>query len=150
MELLPRRAWRDILSIRDEMARMWEQMNRMFEDFFVTRKEEKVWTPAVDVLETEDEVIINAELPGIQKEHLQISLEEGSLTIKGERKFEAEIKREDFHQKERFEGSFLRTIPLPPYLVLDKASAKYKDGVLQIKIPKTEKRKKRELQIEIE
>lgn len=150
MEIVPRKGWRDIFSIRNEMTRMWEQMNRLFEEFFATRREEpRAWTPAVDVFETEEEVVVLAEVPGIQKEALSISLQEGSLTIKGERVYERELKREDFHQRERGYGSFSRTIPLPSYLELDKACAKYKDGVLEIKIPKMEQKKK-ELQIEIE
>lgn len=136
-----------------ELVQMQERMNRLFEDFFpVARREIESfsgWLPPVDIYETKENVVIEAEVPGVNKDDLKIEYSDGVLTIKGERKLEREIKEEDYHRLERSYGSFQRSFSVPSTLDVDKINASYKDGVLRIEIPKQERAKPKEIKIDV-
>jgi len=96
------------------------------------------WVPNIDVAENEKEFLVRAEVPGIDKKDIDITLSEGLLTIKGEKKFENDEKSENFHRRESCYGSFTRSFRLPLEIENNKIEANYKDGVLNITLPKAE------------
>jgi len=106
--------------------------------------------PSVDVIEEKEAFIVEAELPGMKQEDIDIKLLNNELTIKGEKKCEYENKGEDIHMIERSYGAFQRTFILPSDVKADAISAKYTDGVLEVRLPKTEKAKPKEIKIETE
>jgi len=130
--------------------------NRLFEDalgslFSPLAQTEEVsnrnWLPAVDVAETPEGLSLYAELPGLSKEDVDISLEDHTLTIRGERKFEKDVKEENYHRIERSYGAFSRSFTLPANVRNDDVKATFKDGVLTIQIPKVEEAKPRKIAI---
>ncbi|HHT9132640.1 MAG TPA: Hsp20/alpha crystallin family protein [Candidatus Tripitaka californicus] len=120
------------------------EMDRLFEDFF---RRGGLVRPSVDVVETNDTVVVKAELPGMEPKDVDISVSDDRLTIKGERKAEKEEKGKTFYRMERCYGSFSRTIELPASVEADKAKADYKNGVLEITLPKTEQVKAKKIPI---
>jgi HSP20 family protein len=127
-------------------------MNRLFEDMAASRGEEKdlatsSWAPAVDIYETENEVVLTAEIPGIEEKDIEIKVEDNTLTLKGERKFEKETKEENYHRIERAYGSFFRSFTLPTYVDQDKVEAEHENGVLKIRMPKRAELKPRKVKI---
>jgi HSP20 family protein len=127
--------------LQEDFRRFWGQpwplMPSLFARFptrFVT--EPYVWTPMVDVFEKDGVLVVKAELPGVKKEHIELALEEGALIIKGERKVEQEVKKETFYRFERTYGTFYRRIPLPFEAKVEDIKAEYKDGILEVHIPK--------------
>ena len=120
------------------------EMDRLFEDFF---RRGGLMRPSVDVVETDDTVVVKAELPGMEPKDVDISVSGDKLTIKGERKAEKEEKGKTFYRMERCYGSFCRTVELPASVEADKAKADYKNGVLEITLPKTEQVKAKKIPI---
>ncbi len=120
-----------------------DEMNRLFDNFFkgfdIEPFERKfaAFSPSVDISETEKEIVISAELPGMEDKDIDVSLSKDTLTIKGEKKEEKEEKAKSYYRMERSFGSFCRTIPLPAEIDSDKVEAEFKKGVLTIKLPKT-------------
>lgn len=108
------------------------------------------WTPSADISETEKEYVIRAELPAVKKEDVQVTVDEGVITIKGERKQRKEDKSEKFHRVETFYGSFERSFSLPENANADAISCESKDGVLSVHIPKTEAVKTKPKQITVQ
>lgn len=94
------------------------------------------WAPSTDVYEKDGNVVIKAELPGVKKEDIDVSVEQGDLVLKGERKSEEEVKEDDYYRMERFAGTFYRRFPLPDGIDEDQISADYNDGVLEVRVPK--------------
>ena len=140
----------------------WERdMDRMMEDFFgrrarpwwpenwFRRGEMDVSAPALDVFEDKDDVVIKAELPGIDKENIEVNLTDNMLTIKGEKKKEAEVKEENYYRCERSYGSFVRTFSLPDVIEEEKVKAEFKDGVLDLYLPKSEKAKPKAIEVKV-
>ena len=107
------------------------------------------WTPAVDILETENELVIKADLPDVDMKDIQVELENGTLSLKGERKFETEEKNQGYHRIERSYGSFARYFSLPETVEADKVKADYKNGVLSVTLPKKEVAKPRTVKVDI-
>lgn len=107
------------------------------------------WTPPVDILETENELILKADLPDVDMKDIHIELENGTLSLKGQRKFESETKEKGYHRIERSYGSFARYFSLPDTVDPDKVSADYKNGVLTVTLPKKEIAKPRTVKVEI-
>lgn len=137
--------FRDMVSLR-------EKMNRLFEDVFTGRGDDKelassTWAPAVDIFETENELVMSAEVPGIDEKDIEIKLEDNTLTLKGERKFEKETKEENYHRIERSYGSFYRAFTLPNSVDLDKIHAEHENGILKITLPKRQEIKPRNVKI---
>jgi HSP20 family protein len=107
------------------------------------------WTPSVDISETESEYQIKAEIPDVKKEDVKVTLEDGVLTIQGERKYEKEEKGRKYHRIERSYGSFVRTFSLPDVIDDDKVKAEFKDGVLNLHLPKSEKAKPKAIEVKV-
>ena len=107
------------------------------------------WTPAMDLYEDKDNVYIRAELPGMKKEDIDLSLHEGSLSISGERKGEENYKDAEVYRAERFFGRFQRTVTLPTAVVVDKVLAQYKDGILTVTLPKAEEAKPKHIDVKV-
>jgi len=126
---------------------------RFFEDA-VTRlmsepRGSRPWSPAVDILETEDAVTLKADLPDVKTEDIDIRVENGTLTLKGTRKFEKDENVKGYHRIERSYGEFVRSFGVPPTVETDKVAAEYKNGVLKITLPKKETAKPRQVKVEI-
>jgi len=107
------------------------------------------WTPGVDIVETANDLVLKADVPGIEMKDIDIRLENGTLTIKGERKFEKDDKTSGYHRIERSYGSFARTFALPDTVDAERVEAAYKDGVLTITIPKKEMAKPRSIKVAV-
>jgi HSP20 family protein len=107
------------------------------------------WTPALDVYEDKDSFIVKAELPGMKKEDIEVSLHDGSLSISGERKTESRREDSEVYRAERFFGRFQRTVSLPTTVAADKVKAAYNDGILTITLPKTEESKPRKIDVAV-
>jgi HSP20 family protein len=107
------------------------------------------WAPSVDISETESEYQIKAEIPDVKKEDVKVTLEDGVLTIQGERKHEKEEKGKKYHRIERSYGSFVRTFSLPDVIDDDKVKAEFKDGVLDLHLPKSEKAKPKAIEVKV-
>lgn len=107
------------------------------------------WTPSVDILETENELIVKADLPEVKLEDISIHLENGILSIKGERKFEHKEEKAGYHRLERSYGAFARKFAVPETVDAEKVKAAYKDGVLTVTLPKKEVAKPREIKVNI-
>ena len=105
------------------------------------------WNPLVDIFENDNEVVIKAELPGMNPKDIDVKLENNVLTLKGERRFEKETKEENYHRVEREFGTFSRSFALPTAVNADKVSAEYKDGVLKIVLAKKEEIKPKPIKI---
>ncbi len=128
------------------LVRMQRDMDRLFESFFgrpLLRTEEdgSVRVPSVDVQETENEVLVSAELPGVTKDNLEVEVLPEQLTLKAEVNQEDEKEEGTYHFKERIWSRFERTLPLPVEVVPDQVKASLKDGVLQVRLPKSERAK---------
>lgn len=106
--------------------------------------------PSVDIFEEGDTIVIKTELPGMAKEDVEVNLTDDTITLSGEKRKEEKIERKDYHRLERSYGAFKRSFPLPADVQTDKAKAVFKNGVLEIRIPKTEGSKKKEKKIKIE
>jgi HSP20 family protein len=111
------------------------------------RERQTPWMPATDVYETEDEVVVTVELPGIEAEDVEVSVEDSTLSISGARELSDEVEREHYHRIERRYGSFRRSIALPPQADTGKVDARFADGVLTIEVPKVEKATSRTIEI---
>lgn len=107
------------------------------------------WTPSVDVSETDKEFVIKAEIPGVKKDDVKVTIESGMLTIKGERKMEKEEKGKKFHRVERSYGSFVRSFRIPDGVDESKVKAEFKDGMMNVALPKSEKAKSKVLEIPV-
>jgi HSP20 family protein len=107
------------------------------------------WSPRVDIAETDNEFIIKAEVPEIKKEDIKVTVDNGVLNIRGERKQEKEEKNKKFHRIERFYGSFSRTFTLPDNVDEKKIEASFKDGMLNLQIPKVEEVKPKAIEVKV-
>ena len=110
----------------------------------------RLQTPAVDVYDEKDEVVVKADLPGIAKDEIEVSLSDSRLTIKGEKKKEVEVKEENYYRWERAYGAFARTVDLPAAVKADAVKATFKDGVLEVRLPKTEEAKQKPVKVKVE
>ncbi len=145
-----------------EIERRFQEMERRFEDIIrrplsllpswmprLKMHELEEITPSIDIFTKGDDVVVKAELPGIKKEDVDVDLTEDTITISGEKKKEEKVEKKDYYSYESSYGSFKRSFSLPAVVQTEKASAKFKDGVLEIRIPKTEEAKKKEKKIMI-
>ena len=117
---------------------------------FFTEPSSRPWTPAVDILETENELVLKMDVPEVELENVDIRLENQTLTVKGERKFENRPDSKAYHRIERSYGTFARSFTLPNTLETEKVRADYKNGVLSIVLPKKEVAKPRTIKVEIQ
>jgi len=124
-----------------------DDMNRMLESFWDTKSFGTGWNPDVDIAETDKEIIVKAEIPGVDPKEMDISIGDDKLTIKGEKKEEKEDKGKSYHRVERSYGSFTRTIALPAHVKTDEIVAKNHQGVLEITLPKMEEAKTKKITV---
>jgi HSP20 family protein len=134
-----------------ELDSLQSDMNRLFDTFFQGRAGNGVrgrrWIPAMDLVETQDHLVLRADLPGISEDDVQIEIKDGVLTVSGERKSEHEEKSEGYHRVERAFGSFSRSLTLPDGVDADAVDASFDNGVLEVKIPKPAETKPHRVQI---
>jgi len=126
---------------------------RLFEDALTRMMSEprsgRPWSPPVDILETENDLVLKADLPDIQSSDINIQVENQTLTIKGERKFNHDENGTGYHRIERSYGTFVRSFNVPSTVDTEKVSADYKNGVLTVKLPKKEAAKPRQVKVDI-
>ena len=137
---------------RREVDRFRSEFGRLFDDFFNRSSfgrffEGGDWLPAMDVSETGKEIIIHAEVPGMDSKDIEISLNRRLLTVKGEKKQEHEDKEKSYHRIERSYGSFTRSFELSADVDADKVKANYKDGVLKLSLPKTKEQSVKKIEV---
>lgn len=131
------------------LSRMRDEIDRMFEDFFtgrpgLARTGEGLRVPSVDIEETDESVVVRAELPGVKKDDLDIEVTPDALTIRAEMSEEKEQRDRRFYRRERSWGMFQRTVPVPVEIKSDAAKASFKDGLLEVTLPKVEPEEKAE------
>jgi HSP20 family protein len=125
-----------------EVDSLQSEVNRLFDAFFGGNEaNRRRWVPAMDLVETDEHLVLRADLPGLNRDDVNIEIKDGVLTISGERKSEHTERSEGFHRVERAFGSFSRSLSLPDGVDADKVRAEFENGVLQIKIPKPEETK---------
>ncbi len=141
--------FRDLVSIQD-------RMNRIFEDAFRGGRQTDeewalggTWAPPVDIYEHEGNLVLKAELPGIDPKDVDVRVENNVLTLHGERKFDQEVKRESCHRVERSYGTFSRSFTLPNVVDTGNIKAEFRDGVLRVTMPKREEAKPKQIQIQV-
>jgi len=137
-----------------EMIDLQDEMNRLFRDFFALREEERefgrLWRPPLDIVETRDNFVIHIELPGFEKNEIDISIFDNALTVKGERKVAPLGEGETYLRQERPFGPFERTLDLNTEVKADEVKATFNNGVLEIIIPKAEAVKPKKIEIAVE
>lgn len=129
-----------------------EEVNRLFDTSLQRRGRADhlgMFLPPVDVVEEKDAFLVNAELPGLTKDDVNVTLQDNCLTIKGEKKYEAEKKEADYYRRERAYGAFSRTIELPTSVDAKKIDAQFKDGVLSVRLPKSEEAKPKQIEVKV-
>ena len=133
-----------------ELRSLQDELNRVFISPFQSDSEESAkgsWTPSVDIVETEGQIVLEAELAGLKPEEVDVSIENNVVTIKGERKFEKKEEKDNYHRIERSYGSFIRSFTLPRTVVGDEATADFDNGILRVTLPKREETKARRIEV---
>jgi HSP20 family protein len=148
MSIIRWEPFRDLVSTRDHFNQLF---NDTFARAFGDQQEAspRSWVPPVDIYETGDSVVLKAELPGINPDEVDICVEDSTLYLKGERKFEKEVKEENLHRVERSYGTFKRNFSLPNTIDADKVKAEYRNGILTLTMPKREEVKPRTIKINV-
>jgi len=142
--------FRDLVSLQ-------ERMNRMFDESYRTRttgtEDEWAlggsWAPAVDIYEHEGNIVLTAELPGVDPKNVDVRVENNVLTLRGERRWSDEVKRESYHRVERSYGTFTRSFTLPNVVDTEKIKADFKEGMLKLVLPKREEAKPKQISINV-
>ncbi|MCL4846716.1 MAG: Hsp20/alpha crystallin family protein [Acidobacteria bacterium] len=138
-----------------ELAAMQDRINRIFGDAYGRRADDDVslrgdWIPAVDIYENDrHELVLKAELPGLNRDDIDLRVENNTLTVRGERRREAGVRDEQYHRVERVYGTFSRSFTLPSSLDAGSVTADYRDGVLTVVLPKREEAKPRQIQVKV-
>jgi HSP20 family protein len=141
--------FRDLFNLQDRMNRLFEESARGLgrgheEDWSLG-----AWAPAVDIYEHGNDLVLKAELPGVEAKDVDIRIENNVLTLRGERKVDSEVKQESYHRVERSYGAFTRSFTLPSTVDTANVKADYKDGILRITLPKREESKPKQIQINV-
>lgn len=150
------------LPVRKTFDEFERTMSRMFEDFFprgwmrpwrferplLREFEFEAWAPKVDLIERDDEIVVRAEVPGVEKKDLDVSLTENTVTLRGQTGREEKEEKGHYYRCEISRGEFIRTVALPADVDTEKAKAEFKDGVLELTLPKVEKAKRRTIKLE--
>lgn len=136
-----------------EVGDFQSELNRVFDGFFgrtgTVPGGDRVWAPAVDMYETKDDLVVTAELPGVNEKEVQLSITGDVLSLRGERTLNQDTSQENFHRGERWYGRFERHLSLPISVQADKVKATYRDGVLTITLPKAEEIKPKSIKIDV-
>ena len=134
-----------------ELRGLQDEMNRLFMSNFSRGGENDLmrgaWSPQVDIFENKDQIVLEAELPGMKPEDVEISIENNLLTLRGERRFEKKEESDNFHRVERSYGTFTRSFTLPPTVSSDRAEAEFENGILRLTLAKREDAKPRRIEI---
>jgi HSP20 family protein len=152
--LAPMKGSRELMGF-DPFRPFEERLRRFFEGFepLKTLGEENwslaTWAPAVDIYETDNEIVVKAELPEVKKEDVYVSIDNNLLTIRGERKFSEDTKKENYHRVERSYGEFTRSFTLPSFIDANKVNAEFKDGVLRVTLAKREEAKPKQIEVKV-
>jgi HSP20 family protein len=137
--------FRDLRSLQDEVNRLFStSLGRGFDDEGLSRG---AWMPSVDIFENKDSIVLEAELPGMNREDFELTVENNVLTLRGERRFEKKDEADNYHRVERAYGSFTRSFTLPQTVSSENANAEYKNGVLRVTLHKREEVKARRIEI---
>jgi HSP20 family protein len=134
------------------LSTLQEQVNRLFETSYRGRNDNSAlttWAPAVDIYETENELVLKADLPDVNEQDLDIQIENNMLTIRGERKFDHEVKEDNYLRIERTYGAFSRSFSLPNTVNPEAIKAEYKNGVLRVELPKRAESKPRQVKVNV-
>ncbi len=138
------------------VASIQDRINRMFDDVFLRAGNAEMsesaigaWKPAADIYETKNAVMIDIELAGLKKEDVNVEVNDNLLSIRGERKFENEENEDNYYVRERFLGKFYRAFTLPMDVATEKISAKFKDGILTLEIPRSEIKKPKKIDVAV-
>ncbi len=138
-----------------ELSAIHERMNQLFDETFLPSRGSEaapaaaMWSPAIDIYEAGDDIVVKAEVPGIGKDEVAVEVKDGILTLSGERKFEKEDKEENYHRIERSYGTFVRSFALPSSVDPEKVQAALREGVLEVRIGKREQAKLRKVKVAI-
>lgn len=145
--LIPWEGFKDLDEIKKEIDDIFSgrPFRRGLKPFFTGE-----FAPAVDIINKKDSIVVKAEIPGVDKKDITVSIDEDQLLIKGEVKREQEVNEKDYYRSERTYGTFSRTIKLPTAVDKSKVKASYKNGILEVALPKTEPTKTKEVKVEIE
>ena len=140
--------FRDLRNLQEEVNRLFTgNLARTFDDDGIARGS---WSPSVDIFENKDQIVLEAELPGMKREDFDLSIENNVITLRGERHFEKKDEADNYHRVERAYGTFTRSFTLPNTVTADGATADYSNGVLRVTIPKREETKARRIEIKAE
>jgi HSP20 family protein len=139
--------WQPLRSLTDIQA----EMNRMLDNVFgqPVAVGERMWAPRCDLRETKDDIVATFEVPGVSDKDVHVSVTGDLLTVKGERRWEADRQDDSYHRVERVYGKFERTLELPMPVQADKVTAAYRDGVLTVTLPKSDELKPREIKVDV-
>jgi HSP20 family protein len=135
-----------------DMAALQQGLSRMLEGFYGRPQEDLnrgAWVPVVDIYSNGHDLVLKAELPDMKEEEIELTIEDNTLTLSGEKKLETEVADRQFHRIERHYGSFARTFVLPPTVDAGKASAQYKAGVLTVRLPMREEVKPNKIKVAV-
>jgi len=155
MSLIRWKEARDLPAFPSDVLNIQREINRMFNDFFRSGWAEDsslvptAWSPATDITEESDAFVVNVELPGLGKQDVKITMENGTLTIKGEKKQEKESKNPNYHRVERSYGAFQRSFVLPATVVAEKVDASFADGILTVRLPKAEEARAKAVDVKV-
>ncbi|MBV9960244.1 MAG: Hsp20/alpha crystallin family protein [Acidobacteria bacterium] len=137
--------FRDLRSLQDEVNRLFStNLSRAFGEEGIARG---AWNPSVDIYENKDQIVLEAELPGMKREDFDLSIENNVITLRGERRFEKQDDGDNYHRVERSYGSFARSFTLPQTVQADEVAAEYRNGVLRVTMPKREEVKARRIEV---
>jgi HSP20 family protein len=134
------------------LNRIQSRINELFDETFGRGRQQTtttVWYPPVDILESKDAYLIRAELPGMKKEDFNLEVKDGALTLSGERKFEEPANGVEYHRVERAAGKFSRSFHLPQTVKHDGIKAMYRDGILEVHVPKADEAKPRQITVNV-
>ena len=146
--MAPIKSLRNLMTA-DPFYLLQNRLNRLFEPFAEESFPLTTWVPACDIYETAKEIVLKAELPGLKKEEVLVSIENNVLLIRGERKFEEDVKRENIHRVERTYGEFLRSFTLPTFIDANMILAEFKDGLLVVTLPKREEATMKQIEVKV-
>jgi HSP20 family protein len=137
--------FRDLRTLQEEVNRLFStNLTTGFDDEGIGRG---AWAPSVDIYENKDQIVLEAELPGMKQEDFDLSIENNVITLRGERKFEKTDETDNYHRVERSYGAFTRSFTLPQTVSAEGATAEYNNGVLRVTLPKREETKSRRIQV---
>lgn len=145
MSLIKYDPFRELKSLQDEMNRLF--MTSVPRGFSEEEMASGGWAPSVDIYESETEIVLEAELPGMARDEFEVSIENNVITLKGERKFERKDDGDNYHRVERAYGAFTRSFSLPRSVVANETTADFKNGVLRVSLPKKEEAKARKIEV---